>query len=126
VLLLRQYKHGVGRVCLTFPGGYVAPGENPAVAAERELLEETGYRGSRVTTLGSFVTNANQGCNTAHLFRIDGCRRERDPDSGDLEEMELVHLAPEHLLTAARFDEMGVLGYVTLALLANAIPHAQQ
>ena len=46
VLMLRQYKHGVRRVCLTFPGGYVAPGEDPAVAAERELLEETGYRGS--------------------------------------------------------------------------------
>jgi ADP-ribose pyrophosphatase len=74
VLVLRQYKHGVGRVCLTFPGGYVAPGEDPAVAAERELLEETGYRGSRVTALGAFVTNANQGCNTAHLFRIYECR----------------------------------------------------
>ncbi len=30
VLILKQYKHGVGRVCLTFPGGYVAPGEDPA------------------------------------------------------------------------------------------------
>jgi ADP-ribose diphosphatase len=30
VLLLRQYKHGPRRVCLTFPGGHVAPGEDPA------------------------------------------------------------------------------------------------
>ena len=51
VLVLRQYKHGVGRVCLTFPGGYVAPGEDPAVAAERELIEETGYRGTSLTSL---------------------------------------------------------------------------
>src|SRR5688572_6066486 len=35
VLMLRRFKHGVRRVCLTFPGGYVAPGEDPAVAAER-------------------------------------------------------------------------------------------
>jgi ADP-ribose pyrophosphatase len=100
VLVLRQYKHGLGRVCLTFPGGYVAPGEDPAVAAERELLEETGYRGGKLTSLGSFVTNANQGCNTAHLFRVDGCQRECDPDS-------------------SRFAEMGVLSYVTLVLLAE-------
>lgn len=67
VLVLRQYKHGVGRVCLTFPGGYIAPGEDAALAAERELLEETGYRAATLTPLGAFVTNANQGCNTAHL-----------------------------------------------------------
>ena len=119
ILVLRQYKHGVGRVCLSFPGGYIAPGEDPTVAAERELLEETGYRGSNVTLLGAFVTNANQGCNTAHLFRIDGCRRERDPDSGDLEEMELVQFEPAELLRQERLAEMGVLGYVTLVLLAE-------
>ena len=119
VLMLRQYKHGVRRICLTFPGGYVAPGEDPAVAAERELLEETGYRGSQVTSLGSFVTNANQGCSTAYMFRIDGCRRERDPDSGDLEEMELLQCDPGELLTSAGLAEMGVLSYVTLALLAE-------
>lgn len=119
VLVLRQYKHGLGRVCLTFPGGYVAPGEDPAVAAERELLEETGYRGGKLTSLGSFVTNANQGCNTAHLFRIDGCQRECDPDSGDLEEMELTQFEPVELLGPSRFAEMGVLSYVTLVLLAE-------
>ena len=119
VLVLRQYKHGVGRVCLTFPGGYIAPGEDPSVAAERELIEETGYRGGAVTSLGSFVTNANQGCNTAHLFRIDGCRRERDPDSGDLEEMELLQFTPGELLTSSRLEEMGTLSYVTLVLLAE-------
>jgi ADP-ribose diphosphatase len=119
VLVLRQYKHGLGRVCLTFPGGYVAPGEDPALAAERELLEETGYRGRKLTSLGSFVTNANQGCNTAHLFRIDGCQRQCDPDSGDLEEMELTVFEPAELLSPSRFAEMGVLSYVTLVLLAE-------
>src|SRR5688572_14473644 len=68
VLMLRRFKHGVRRVCLTFPGGYVAPGEDLLLQQSGDLLEETGYRGSRVTPLGSFVTNANQGCNTAHLF----------------------------------------------------------
>jgi ADP-ribose pyrophosphatase len=119
VLVLRQYKHGVRRVCLTFPGGYVSPGEDPGTAAQRELLEETGYRGTRVTPLGAFVTNANQGCNTAHMFRIDGCRREADPQSGDLEEMELIEFPPEELLMPHRLSEMGVLGYVTLVLLAE-------
>lgn len=124
VLVLRQYKHGVGRVCLTFPGGYVAPGEDPALAAQRELLEETGYRGVNLIPLGSFVTNANQGCNVAHMFRIDGCQCECEPNSGDLEEMELTQFAPGELLTPSRFTEMGVLSYVTLVLLAERV-HTQ-
>jgi ADP-ribose pyrophosphatase len=119
VLVLRQYKHGVGRVCLTFPGGYIAPGEDPALAAERELLEETGYRGTSVTPLGAYVANANQGCNTAHLFRVDGCRWECEPNAGDLEEMELVEFTPGELLRQPRLTEMAVLGYVTLVLLAD-------
>jgi ADP-ribose pyrophosphatase len=123
VLLLRQYKHGARRVCLTFPGGHVAEGEDPAAAVERELLEETGYRLASLTPLGSFVVNANQGCNTAHLFRADGCWYEREPESGDLEEMELVTMNPDELMASARIEEMAVLSYVALALLANhALP----
>ncbi len=119
VLILRQYKHGARRVCLTFPGGYVAPGEDPAAAVERELLEETGYRLDTLTPLGAFVANANQGCNTAYLFRADGCRYEREARSGDLEEMELVQFSPEELLRPDRIADMAVLGYVALLLLAD-------
>src|SRR5262245_24625700 len=121
VLLLRQYKHGPRRVCLTFPGGHVSPGEDPAAGVERELLEETGYRASTLMPLGSFVVNANQGCNTAHLFRADGCWHEQEPASGDLEEMELVVMAPGELLTPQCFGEMGVLSYVALVLLASRV-----
>ena len=122
VLLLRQYKHGPRRVCLTFPGGHVAPGEDPAEAVGRELLEETGYRAGLLTPLGSFVVNANQGCNTAHLFRADGCRHEREPNSGDLEEMRLVMMAPDEVVTPTAFGEMAVLASVTLALIASRHP----
>jgi 8-oxo-dGTP pyrophosphatase MutT (NUDIX family) len=43
VVLVRQYKHGLGAVLLELPAGAVDVGESPATCARRELAEETGY-----------------------------------------------------------------------------------
>jgi len=40
MIMERQYKHGIGMVSLMLPGGLIEPGEEPIVAAKRELLEE--------------------------------------------------------------------------------------
>jgi 8-oxo-dGDP phosphatase len=45
VLLIRQYRHPVGELLWEIPAGLRdVTGELPVVAAERELMEETGYR----------------------------------------------------------------------------------
>jgi 8-oxo-dGDP phosphatase len=45
VLMIRQYRHPVAAVLWEIPAGLRdVPGEPPSATAERELLEETGYR----------------------------------------------------------------------------------
>src|ERR1051326_8226108 len=44
LLMVRGYRHGPRKICLGVPGGLIEPGESPLAAAQRELLEETGYR----------------------------------------------------------------------------------
>lgn len=46
VVFVRQYKHGIGRVVLELPAGFGEGGEDPDLAAARELREETGYSGA--------------------------------------------------------------------------------
>jgi len=119
VAMLRQYKHGPRRVCLTFPGGAIESGESPEAAVRRELMEEIGLLAQKVEPLGAFVTNANQGCNTAHLFRATGCRRVAEPSSGDLEDTEVLLLDRAVLLQPERVEEIGLATHVALLLLAT-------
>jgi ADP-ribose pyrophosphatase len=43
VLLERQYRYAAEEYMLEVPAGRIDPGEDPLLAAKRELLEETGY-----------------------------------------------------------------------------------
>ena len=51
VLLIRQYRHAVGDFLWELVAGRKEPDETPAVAARRELLEETGYTAKRLRKL---------------------------------------------------------------------------
>jgi 8-oxo-dGTP pyrophosphatase MutT (NUDIX family) len=58
VLLIRQYRHPVGRQLWELPAGLRdVAGEPPRVTAERELLEEAGYRAGDWRVLVDFFTS---------------------------------------------------------------------
>lgn len=51
VLLVREYAVGLDRFELTLPMGRIEPGESALVAANRELMEETGFRATHLRPL---------------------------------------------------------------------------
>ena len=118
VITLRTYKHGVGGVCLVLPSGSIEKGEEPVESARRELLEETGYSADVWDSLGSFVVHGNYGCGRAHLFVARNARQIAEPDSGDLETMEVLLMQPAEILDAVRQGEVAGLGTVAAIGLA--------
>lgn len=52
-VLVRQDRHGIGKLTHQFPAGAVDEGESLETAACRELEEETGYLGNQLIHLGT-------------------------------------------------------------------------
>jgi 8-oxo-dGTP pyrophosphatase MutT (NUDIX family) len=89
VVLVRQWRYGVAAETLEIPGGMVEPGEEPAAAAERELLEETGYRATRWTRLGELEPNPAFQTNRITTFLAEGLERVGEPEGDGDEEITL-------------------------------------
>lgn len=68
IVLVRLFRHGSLRFSLEVPGGLVETGEDPAEAARRECLEETGFRVGDVRPLGVLNPNPALFENRLHTF----------------------------------------------------------
>lgn len=119
-LCFRQIKYAIGDLTLALVGGYIEPGEEPLVAAQRELLEETGYEAPDWISLGHYIVDANRGAGVANLYLARGARQVTEAQADDLEEQQLLYLSRTEIEAALIANEFKVLAWaaaVSLALL---------
>jgi 8-oxo-dGDP phosphatase len=73
VLMIRQYRHPVRHELWELPAGLRdADGESPVRTAQRELLEETGYRAREWHTLADYFTSPGFSTERIHIFLARG------------------------------------------------------
>ncbi len=74
VVMIRNTRAAVGETLLEFPAGTLEPPEPPDVCASRELIEETGYEGATIRSLGWFYTTPGLTDERMHAFVATGLR----------------------------------------------------
>lgn len=96
VLLVDQFRVPLGRRCIELPAGLVGDhdeGEEAALAATRELEEETGYLPGRMEHLGEFFSSPGMVSESFTLFRAHDLQKTGEGGGVDGEDIR-VHRVP--------------------------------
>ncbi len=100
VVLIRQYRHGIGGVHWEIPAGSTDPEDTSMEeAARRELQEETGYVGGRWSLLATLSANPALQNNLTYTFLAEGVT----PGAASPEESEEITV---HLKTLAEVEAL--------------------
>ncbi len=94
LVTIRNFRVSVQEWLEEFCAGKLEPGEDPAAAAARELIEETGYRAERIEPLGWFYTSpgfADERMYAFAAFELSEAGRRLEDD----ERIEVELRAPE-------------------------------
>ncbi len=105
LVLERQYRYPVGRTLIEFPAGKLDPGEDSLACAQRELLEETGYRARQWARAGLLHPVVSYSTEFIEIwFARDLVPGEQKLDQGEF--LEVFTATPEQLYEWCRSGEV--------------------
>lgn len=122
LVLVRQYRHAVGRTLLEVPAGTREPDETPEACARRELIEETGYEARVLQELTRFYVSPGWANEELIVYVATGLMRGSAYPAED-ERIAVVPVSPDDVLELVRLRQIAdaktlvaVLGYLGLRL----------
>ena len=94
VLFVRQYRYAYGESVLEIPAGKLNAGEEPKLAAERELREETGVYGAKLTPICTLYPSPGYTNEKIYIYLATGGKTgAQSPDADEFLEVEWIELS---------------------------------
>lgn len=124
LVVVRQYRHGAGRVTLEIPSGCIDDEDaTPLAAGARELLEETGYASDRMRQVGVICNNPANQTNEIFVILAEGARRvaaQKLDESEDIVVETIPLETARALALSGKFDHSAQIASILIALEARA------
>ena len=93
VYMVRQYRIPYDEILLEIPAGKLDKGEDTAIAAQRELREETGLRAEKIEFIGNFYPTVGVCDEDLRMYLATGLTQgEDDPDEDEFINVEKIHI----------------------------------
>ncbi len=105
VLLERQYRYPIAKVCMEIPAGKLDLGEDPLLCAQRELMEETGYQAKK----WSYVRRIHPVISYSTEFIDIYLAEDLEPGKSKLDEEEFLDVFAAPLEEVIGWIEQGVI-----------------
>jgi ADP-ribose pyrophosphatase len=102
ILMVENYRHGARTNLLELPGGLIDAGEEPLVAAKRELLEETGYQCSTIKYINWIYTWPGRTTQKNFVFLAKGLKKIHKPNLEEFEYSKIRKLTRETVFQEIR------------------------
>lgn len=97
IIMVRQFRFGIGDYTLEVPGGMIDEGEVVLTAAQREVREETGYVGDNWQYLGNVLSNPVWMDSTIHHYYMENALLKYELELDEAEDVEIILLSPEEV-----------------------------
>ncbi len=114
IVLNRQFKFGCKTWVIEPSAGYVEPGENPALAAARELEEETGYIATSWEHYRTLVVSPTTQDNRVHVFFASGATPTGTVHREPSEVIEQLVLTPQEVRAMLDRGEVNTIASVAV------------
>lgn len=121
IIVNKQYKHGIGLEVIEFPAGGIDDDEDdPALAAHRELMEETGYSVApeNMQFLAHMIANPTSAVTRIWWYLARDVRKTGQQKVDPAEVIENVLITPTELLRLIHEGHFLVQGQIAAAYMA--------
>ena len=109
VILVKQYRHGLGKTIIELPSGsFEKNDKTPLDTAKRELLEETGFASNNFEQICISSPNPSNHTNLTYSYLALDVEKVSDQKLDDTEELEIILLPVDkviEMLLNNKFDQ---------------------
>ncbi len=105
VIILRQYRPAIKKYIYELPAGTIEKNESPVYCARREIIEETGYRCSKLIKLGEIIPVPGYSTEKIFIYKAEGLKKTKQLHQKDevIEKIILTRKQINYMFKTGRF-----------------------